>query len=64
MSTETVLFLNPAKSLNLLVEEEISSEQGCKILVSLKGTRYAMQYDGTTYFDPRELRRIAKQGRL
>ena len=57
MTNET-LFLNPAKAAQMLFDGGIPESEICSILVPLKGTEFTVQYDGTTFFDPRELQRI------
>lgn len=57
MSAETIFF-NPHNSMVLLVDGGIPQDDAIAHLVRLKQTGFAIQFDGTTYFDPRELRRI------
>lgn len=54
------MFLNAAKSAHVLIDGGLSQDEAISHLVAMKGGAFTMQFDGSTYFDPRELQRIVK----
>lgn len=57
------LFFNPSKSAHMLIDSGMAQDDAFAHLVRLKDGPFAKRYDGTTYFDPRELQRIIKAAR-
>ena len=55
--TET-LFLNPSASAQMLIAGGLTQDEAFAELVRLKETAFCVRYDKTSYFDPRELRRL------